>query len=62
MTSTRLFYYLTLILVIQIALRFRSALSAPEAALVPNLPGFNGSFPSKHYSGYITIDEDHGKK
>lgn len=26
--------------------------SAPEGALITDLPGFNGSFPSKHYSGY----------
>ncbi|KAL3616297.1 Serine carboxypeptidase-like 20 [Castilleja foliolosa] len=55
-------YYLTLILAIQIALSFTPALSAPEAALVSTLPGFNGTLPSKHYSGYITLDEAHGKK
>ncbi|XP_043722030.1 serine carboxypeptidase 1-like [Telopea speciosissima] len=36
--------------------------AAPESSLVTNLPGFNGTFPSKHYSGYITIDETHEKK
>ncbi|XAR60886.1 Carboxypeptidase C [Bertholletia excelsa] len=36
--------------------------SAPEGALVTQLPGFNGTFPSKHYSGYVTLDEAHGKK
>ncbi|EOA16514.1 hypothetical protein CARUB_v10004672mg [Capsella rubella] len=35
--------------------------SAPESALITKLPGFDGSFPSKHYSGYVTIDEKHGK-
>uniref|UniRef100_A0A6P4AWI9 Carboxypeptidase n=1 Tax=Ziziphus jujuba TaxID=326968 RepID=A0A6P4AWI9_ZIZJJ len=35
--------------------------SAPEAALVTQLPGFTGTFPSKHYSGYVTIDENHGR-
>ncbi|KAK4794647.1 hypothetical protein SAY86_012641 [Trapa natans] len=33
-----------------------AAHSAPEEALVTHLPGFNGTFPSKHYSGYVTID------
>lgn len=35
---------------------------APEGALITQLPGFNGSFPSKHYSGYVTIDADHEKR
>lgn len=35
--------------------------SAPESALITKLPGFSGTFPSKHYSGYITIDKEHGK-
>ncbi|XP_059628653.1 serine carboxypeptidase-like 20 [Cornus florida] len=30
--------------------------AAPEGALVTNLPGFSGTFPSKHYSGFVTID------
>ncbi|KAI3853694.1 hypothetical protein MKW98_025211 [Papaver atlanticum] len=34
---------------------------APKDALITELPGFNGSFPSKHYSGYVTIDEKTGK-
>ncbi|KAI3830921.1 hypothetical protein MKW92_046939 [Papaver armeniacum] len=34
---------------------------APKDALITELPGFNGSFPSKHYSGYVTIDEKSGK-
>ncbi|XP_076902395.1 serine carboxypeptidase 1-like [Bidens hawaiensis] len=36
--------------------------SAPENAAVSQLPGFNGTLPSKHYAGYVTIDEKHGKK
>lgn len=35
---------------------------APESGLITLLPGFKGSFPSKHYSGYVTIDPDHGKR
>ncbi|KAL5566721.1 hypothetical protein UlMin_029885 [Ulmus minor] len=30
--------------------------SAPLSSLVTQLPGFNGTFPSKHYSGYINIE------
>ncbi|KAL8139060.1 hypothetical protein V2J09_005061 [Rumex salicifolius] len=30
--------------------------SASQSALVRNLPGFAGSFPSKHYSGYVKLD------
>ncbi|XP_015875795.2 serine carboxypeptidase-like 20 [Ziziphus jujuba] len=29
--------------------------AAPKTSLVKTLPGFKGSFPSKHYSGYITL-------
>lgn len=36
--------------------------SAPESALITQIPGFNDAFPSKHYSGYVTIDESHGKR
>ncbi|XP_021301037.1 serine carboxypeptidase-like 20 [Herrania umbratica] len=35
--------------------------SAPENALVTQLPGFAGTFLSKHYSGYVNIDQSHGK-
>ncbi|KAI3853691.1 hypothetical protein MKW98_025208 [Papaver atlanticum] len=34
---------------------------ASKGALITKLPGFNGSFPSKHYSGYVTLDETSGK-
>lgn len=35
--------------------------SAPETALVTRIPGFNGTLPSKHYSGYVTVDDSHGR-
>ncbi|CAM8927557.1 unnamed protein product [Rhodiola kirilowii] len=41
---------------------FAVAHAAPEAALVTEVPGFAGNFPSKHYAGYVTLDESHGKK
>ncbi|CAN0879757.1 Serine carboxypeptidase-like 20 [Linum grandiflorum] len=36
--------------------------SAPRHAIVTRLPGFSGSFPSKHYSGYVTINKETGKR
>ncbi|KAF5821981.1 putative carboxypeptidase C [Helianthus annuus] len=41
---------------------FFSAHSAPENAAISQIPGFDGTLPSKHYAGYVTIDENHGKK
>ncbi|KAF2292518.1 hypothetical protein GH714_025078 [Hevea brasiliensis] len=38
------------------------AYSVPQTALITQIPGFSGTLPSKHYSGYVTIDESHGKK
>ncbi|CAI0438914.1 unnamed protein product [Linum tenue] len=32
--------------------------AAPAESLVTYLPGFNGSFPSKHYSGYVGIEKE----
>ncbi|XP_057840649.2 serine carboxypeptidase 1 isoform X2 [Cryptomeria japonica] len=37
------------------------ALAAPQNAQITSVPGYDGSFPSKHYGGYITLDEAHGK-
>lgn len=51
-----------LIWVVVILLYLGFSDSSPESAIVTQLPGFNGSFPSKHYSGYVTINESHGKK
>ncbi|KAK7340375.1 hypothetical protein VNO77_21077 [Canavalia gladiata] len=33
-----------------------SVQAAPSGSLITQLPGFNAPFPSKHYSGYISID------
>ncbi|KAB1201662.1 Serine carboxypeptidase-like 20 [Morella rubra] len=35
--------------------------AAPSTTLINHLPGFNGTFPSKHYAGYITVGESSGK-
>ncbi|CAA7396129.1 unnamed protein product [Spirodela intermedia] len=48
-------------LVIAVLCSFSLVSSAPESALVTHLPGFNGTFPSKHYAGYVTVDEKNGR-
>eukprot|EP00262_Sarcandra_glabra_P000945 TRINITY_DN10978_c0_g1_i1.p1 TRINITY_DN10978_c0_g1~~TRINITY_DN10978_c0_g1_i1.p1 ORF type:complete len:502 (-),score=84.66 TRINITY_DN10978_c0_g1_i1:72-1577(-) len=35
--------------------------AAPESALITHVPGFTGTLPSKHYAGYVNIDESDGK-
>ncbi|XP_011089617.1 serine carboxypeptidase 1 [Sesamum indicum] len=60
--NTHLSYcYFTLIL-IQIVVSFKPVSSAPQGAFITSLPGFSGNLPSKHYAGYVTVDESHGKK
>ncbi|KAF5747528.1 serine carboxypeptidase-like 20 [Tripterygium wilfordii] len=39
-------------------MRFTSIEAIPEGVLVTHLPGLNGAFPSKHYSGYVEIESD----
>lgn len=41
---------------------FSFSLAAPEGARITSIPGFNGTLPSDHYGGYVTIDEEHGRK
>ena len=37
--------------------------SAPPGALVTRLPGFDGAqLPSKHYAGYVTVNETVGSR
>ena len=41
----------------------RCCLAAPAGALVTRVPGFGGArLPSKHYAGYVTVDEAHGRR
>ncbi|GAB4830358.1 Serine carboxypeptidase-like 20 [Ancistrocladus abbreviatus] len=56
------FYSFIQISSIAVILSFVLTESAPQSALVTQLPGFNGTFPSKHYAGYVTVDESHGRK
>ncbi|TVU13670.1 hypothetical protein EJB05_37090 [Eragrostis curvula] len=55
--------FLVLLVVIAAAPVFFSLLAAaaPDEHLVTGLPGFHGAFPSKHYSGYVTVDEANEK-
>ncbi|KAJ3675684.1 hypothetical protein LUZ60_004726 [Juncus effusus] len=50
-------FSLSLIFLINLAL----ISAAPQSHFIEQLPGFTGSLPSKHYAGYITLDEEHGK-
>ncbi|CAN1269164.1 Serine carboxypeptidase-like 20, partial [Linum perenne] len=50
------------VLFILLSIVARLADSALEEAIVTHLPGFSGSFPSKHYSGYVTINEETEKR
>jgi serine carboxypeptidase-like clade 1 len=45
-----------------VLLLFSLAIAAPENHLVAQLPGFDGAFPSKHYSGYVTVDESNDRR
>ena len=41
----------------------RCCLAAPAGALVTRVPGFaQQQLPSKHYAGYVTVDEAHGRR
>jgi serine carboxypeptidase-like clade 1 len=51
-----------LLLLALLLLLFAVTIAAPEKHLVTQLPGFHGAFPSKHYSGYITVDESNDRR
>ncbi|OIW01323.1 hypothetical protein TanjilG_10484 [Lupinus angustifolius] len=53
--TNRMVYFLVLL---QISLSIVLTQSAPESSLVTQLPGFNGTLPSKHYAGYVTVDQN----
>ncbi|KAG8083283.1 hypothetical protein GUJ93_ZPchr0015g6605 [Zizania palustris] len=44
------------------ALLLSSVAAVPEGHLVARLPGFHGALPSKHYSGYVSVDETNGRQ
>ncbi|KAL5172285.1 Serine carboxypeptidase-like 20 [Glycine soja] len=49
------------LILLHIFLRFVPIQSAPESAIVTQIPGFSGTLPSKHYAGYVTVDKSHGR-
>lgn len=50
MASSSSYSFLSLLLILVVS--FSSSISsAPDGALVASLPGFDGTFPSKHYAG-----------
>jgi hypothetical protein len=36
--------------------------AAPAGAEVTRVPGFGGALPSRHFAGYVTVDEAHGRR
>ncbi|CAI0376208.1 unnamed protein product [Linum tenue] len=46
------------VVVIMMMILMSSTKAAPAESLVSYLPGFNGSFPSKHYAGYVSLEEE----
>ncbi|CAN8270566.1 unnamed protein product [Cochlearia groenlandica] len=50
-----------LVALVLLSFVFSTTESGPTSALITNLPGFNGRFPSKHYAGYVKIGKE-GKK
>ncbi|CAM8925475.1 unnamed protein product [Rhodiola kirilowii] len=52
--------WLTILASLCVIFSFKIVVEAtPRSALVEHLPGFNSSFPSKHYAGYIDINKKH---
>ncbi|RAL43383.1 hypothetical protein DM860_012524 [Cuscuta australis] len=61
MVKNNLFLVLSIVGYVFLTL-FSFTKTAPDGALVTHIPGFNGTIPSNHYAGYVTIDETTGKK
>ncbi|CAL0304583.1 unnamed protein product [Lupinus luteus] len=59
MANTNTMVYLLALL--QISLSIVLIQSAPESSLVTQLPGLNETFQSKHYAGYVTVDQNRGR-
>ncbi|KAH6834393.1 serine carboxypeptidase-like 20 [Perilla frutescens var. hirtella] len=51
-----------LFLMISMVVQLYFVEAAPRLSLVRSLPGFKGTFPSKHYSGYVTLEGKPPKK
>ncbi|KAL6851449.1 hypothetical protein ACP4OV_020382 [Aristida adscensionis] len=48
---------MALLAAVAAALLLPLAAAAPQEHLVAGLPGFRGALPSKHYAGYVRVDE-----
>ena len=56
---------LLVVVVVSSAFFARCCHAAPPGALVTSVPGYtagSGALPSKHYAGYVTVDEAHGRR
>ncbi|CAN4098617.1 unnamed protein product [Withania somnifera] len=62
MARKKFMVYYNILLISFLAFLFLVTEGAPKSALVTQVAGFNGTFRSKHYAGYVTIDESRGKK
>ncbi|GMN34052.1 hypothetical protein TIFTF001_044861 [Ficus carica] len=60
-TSLIITYRVVLVCLIWLFMSLGPTQSAPESALITQFPGFSGTIPSKHYSGYVTVDQNHGR-
>ncbi|CAI9106004.1 OLC1v1005052C1 [Oldenlandia corymbosa var. corymbosa] len=60
--KTYAFFFRELLLLIVLLLSSNAlTYAAPKSSLVRQLPGFNGTFPSKHYSGYVKLNTSPSK-
>ena len=57
---------LVVVVVVSSAFFPRCCHAAPPGALVTSVPGYasggGAQLPSKHYAGYVTVDEAHGRR
>lgn len=60
-TTLIITYRVVLVSLTCLLMSFGPTQSAPESALITQIPGFSGTIPSKHYSGYVTVDQNHGR-
>ncbi|GAB4835374.1 carbohydrate-binding module 1 protein [Ancistrocladus abbreviatus] len=56
------FLFYSSVLFGMLLISFISIEAAPQNALIKQLPGFSGTLPSKHYSGYVTIESKNAGK
>ncbi|CAL4903751.1 unnamed protein product [Urochloa decumbens] len=63
-SSSPSFLFLLLVVVVASSLQaWRRCGAAPAGAQVTRLPGYGGGqLPSRHYAGYVTVDEAHGRR